>query len=57
MRNIIPFLFIIIFFEKGMTQTQGEMNAEMQESYNNSDEELNAIYQAIIQMILKRGSV
>ena len=48
MRNIIPFLFIIIFSEKGMTQTQGEMNAEMQKSYNNSDEELNAIYQAII---------
>ena len=48
MRNIIPFLFIIIFSEKGMTQTQGEMNAEMQKSYNNSDEELNAVYQAII---------
>ena len=43
MRNIIPFLFMIIFFDMGMTQTQGEMNAEMQKSYN-SNKELNAIY-------------
>ena len=39
---------MIIFFNRGMTQTQSDMNAEMQKSYNNSNEELNVIYQAII---------
>ena len=48
MRNLIPLLYIVFFSFKGISQTQAEMNAELQESYNSSDEELNAVYQAII---------
>ena len=48
MRNLIPLLSIVFFSFKGISQTQAEMNTELQESYNSADEELNAVYQAII---------
>ena len=48
MRNLIPLLSIVFFSFKGISQTQTEMNTDLQESYNSSDEELNAVYQAII---------
>ena len=48
MRNLIPLLSIVLFSFKGISQTQAEMNTDLQESYNSSDEELNAVYQAII---------
>ena len=49
MRKMIPFLFMITFSVEGMSQTQGEMNAEQEKSYNNSDKKLNAVYQAILE--------
>ena len=48
MRNLIPLLSIVFFSFKGISQTQTEMNTDLQESYNSSDDELNAVYQAII---------
>ena len=48
MRNLIPLLSIAFFSFKGISQTQTEMNTDLQESYNSTDEELNAVYQAII---------
>ena len=48
MRNLIPLVSIVFFSFKGNSQTQAEMNTDLQESYNSSDEELNAVYQAII---------
>ena len=49
MRNIIAFLFISLFSVKGMSQTQAQMNAELQKSYNNSDKKLNVVYQSILE--------
>ena len=49
MRNIIPFLFMIIFSFNVISQTQGEMNAEKEKSYKSSDKKLNAVYQAILE--------
>ena len=49
MRNIIPFLFMIIFSFKVISQTQGEMDTEQKKSYKSSDKKLNAVYQAILE--------
>ena len=48
MKKLIVFIFSIALFINGSSQTQLEMNYELKKSYDNADEELNAVYQAIL---------
>lgn len=48
MKKIIVITFLIIISINGIGQTQSEMNYEQNKSYSNADDELNAVYKAIL---------